>query len=225
MQPLYWSTTSGQRLFTFLFIHRCMWWKICFDVQSLPCTDWIEKYIHADILPVMQILKSVAMAQRAGMMTKLNDEWLHENIRFFVILNVFKPLFLSSNLTLLSKYLNQRVSMSIFMIKITTTDRNAPPWNADESNIVDPVCSLSSDLRCLILCNRLTSVHKYRIYYLVLVVQMEVKCSIAPCSAAGSLGLDTRCDPVAGTRRLCVLPSQLSIFDQTELTHSPAKIL
>lgn len=30
MQPLYWSTTSGQRLFTFLFIHHCMWWKNMF---------------------------------------------------------------------------------------------------------------------------------------------------------------------------------------------------
>lgn len=131
--------------------------------------------------------------------------WWRKKSNFFVILSVFKPLFLCSNLIPLSKYLNHCVYMSIFMIKITTTDRNAPPWNTDESNIVGPVFSLSSDLRCLILCNRLTSVHKYRIYYLVLVVQMQVKCSIAPCTAAGSLGLDTRCDPVAGAWRLNVL--------------------
>lgn len=113
--------------------------------------------------------------------------------------------FFCSNLIPLGKYLNQCVSMSIFMIKITTIDRNAPPWNADESNIVDPVFSLSSDLRCLLFCNRLISVHKYRIYYLVLVVQMQVKCSIAPCTAVGSLGLDTRFGPVAGARGVNVL--------------------
>lgn len=151
---------------------------------------------------------------------------MEEEITFFVILNVFKPLLLCSNRIPLSSDLNQCVSMSIFMIKITPTDRNAPPWNPDESNIVDPVFSLSSDLaQILVLCNWLTLVHKYRIYYLVLVVQMQVKCSVAPCTAAGSLGLDTRCDPVAGPRRLYVLcrVNRQSLIRQS--SHSPTKLL
>lgn len=65
--------------------------------------------------------------------------------------------------------------------------------------------------------NNLTSAHMHRIYSSMLVVQVQVKCAGAPRTAAGSLGLETRCDLTCRfSEALCSL--RQAVFGGTQVT-------